>query len=176
MKQWIVLTLLVSVATPASAYLKVGSAAPDFVARATLGGKECKLRLSEAMWRGPVVLYFYPAAFTTGCTIEAHNFAEAMPKCKLLNATARGVSQDSIKTLDKFSVQDCRSAFPVAADTDGAITKMYDARLSSLLAVSDRTSYVITSKGDVIYAYRAMDPDHHASNALGAVKRWAQDH
>ena len=83
-----------------------------------------------------------------------------------------GVSQDNIKTLDKFSVQECRSAFPVVADTDGAITKSYDVRLSSLIAVSDRTSYIISPKGDIIYAYRALDPDHHASNALEAVRRW----
>jgi peroxiredoxin Q/BCP len=172
MKRWIVFALLVSVATPANAYLKAGSGAPDFSAQATLGGKEFTFRLSEALKRGPVVLYFYPAAFTMGCTIEAHNFAEAVPQFKMLNATVLGVSQDNIKTLDKFSVQECRSAFPVAADTDGAITKSYDAQLSSLFAVSDRTSYVISPKGDIIYAYRAMDPDHHASNALEAVKRW----
>ena len=165
--------LAAAVAAPAAAALKQGAKAPDFSAQATIGGKEFKFSLADALKRGPVVLYFYPAAFTTGCTIEAHNFAEAVPQFKALGASVIGVSRDSIGTLNKFSIQECRSAFPVAADSTGAITKAYDARLSSLLSISDRTSYVISPNGIIVYAYRALDPDHHVSNTLEALKSWS---
>ena len=170
---FVCLALGLALTTPAAAALKPGAKAPDFTVPATLGGKEFTFVLADALKHGPVVLYFYPAAFTTGCTIEAHNFAEAVPQFKALGASVIGVSRDNIKTLDKFSVQECRSAFPVAADSTGALTRSYDASLSSLLAVSDRTSYVISPNGDIIYAYRALDPDHHVSNTLKAVKTWS---
>ena len=161
-------------AIPGHAALKVGAKAPDFSAQATLGGKEFKFLLADALKHGPVVLYFYPAAFTPGCTIEAHNFAEAVPAFKALGASVIGVSRDNIKTLNKFSVEECRSAFPVAADATGEITKAYNAQLSSLLSISDRTSYVISPVGTIVYAYRALDPDHHVSNTLEAVKSWSK--
>jgi peroxiredoxin len=156
----------------ALAALKTGAKAPDFSARATLGGKEFDFSLAEALKKGPVVLYFYPAAFTPGCTVEAHNFAEAMPKFQALGATVIGVSQDNISTLDKFSVLECRSAFPVAADTRGTISRSYDATVSGYAGYSDRTSYVIAPNGNVIYAYRADDPDHHAEYTMKAVADW----
>jgi len=165
--------LAVAVSAPAAAALKPGAKAPDFSAPATLGGKEFKFSLADALKQGPVVLYFYPAAFTTGCTIEAHNFADAVPQFKALGASVIGVSRDNIRTLNKFSVEECRSAFPVAADSTGEITKAYDAQLSSLLAMSDRTSYVIAPNGILLYAYRALDPDNHVSNTLEAVKSWS---
>jgi len=171
----ILLGLMLAVGpVPAEAALKVGAKAPDFSVQATLGGKEFQFLLADALKQGPVVLYFYPAAFTAGCTIEAHNFAEAVPQFKALGASVIGVSRDNIKTLNKFSVEECRSAFPVAADATGAITKAYDAQLSSLLSISDRTSYVISPNGTIVYAYRALDPDHHVSNTLDAVKAWSQ--
>jgi len=165
-----VLGLLASM--PALAALKQGAKAPDFKARATLGGKEFDFSLAEALKKGPVVLYFYPAAFTPGCTVEAHNFAEAMPKFQALGATVIGVSQDKIATLDKFSVEECRSAFPVAADTSGNVSRSYDAVMVGFLGYSDRTSYVIAPDGNIIYAYRALDPDHHAEYTMKAVADW----
>ena len=167
------LVLALAVTVPAAAALKPGAKAPDFSAPATLGGKEFTFLLADALKQGPVVLYFYPAAFTTGCTIEAHDFAEAVPQFKALGGSVIGVSRDNITTLDKFSVQECRSAFPVAADSTGAITKAYDAELSSLFSMSDRTSYVIAPNGAILYAYRALDPDHHVSNTLEALKAWS---
>jgi peroxiredoxin len=169
-----VLGLLTSI--PAIAALKTGAKAPDFATRATLGGKEFDFSLTDALKKGPVVLYFYPAAFTPGCTVEAHNFAEAMPKFQALGATVIGVSQDKIATLDKFSVLECRSAFPVAADTNGKISRSYDATVSGYAGYSDRTSYVITPDGNIIYAYRADDPDHHAEYTMKAVADWKQTH
>ena len=89
-----------------------------------------------------MVLYFYPAAFTEGCTIEAHDFAEATEKYKALGATVIGVSHDNIETLNRFSVSECRGKFAVAADTDQAIMKSYDAVLAPLLCtrIASRTS------------------------------------
>ena len=116
-------------AAPASAALKTGDRAPDFTAQASLGGKEFTFALADALKKGPVVLYFYPAAFTTGCTVEAHDFAEATDKFAALGATVIGVSHDDIATLDKFSTSECRSKFAVAADADQHIMKSYDAVL-----------------------------------------------
>ena len=118
-------------ALPASAALKPGDAAPDFVAPASLGGKEFSFSLAEALKKGPVVLYFYPAAFTPGCTIEAHEFAEAIDKYAALGASVIGVSGDDIATLNKFSTSECRGKFAVAADGDQKIMKAYDAVLGT---------------------------------------------
>ena len=157
-------------AIPAGAALKPGAQAPDFTARASLGGKEFDFSLAEALSRGPVVLYFYPAAFTSGCTIEAHAFAEAIDKYKALGASVIGVSSDDIATLNKFSVSECRSKFPVAADADKKIMTAYDARLA--LGYANRTSYVIAPDGRIIYEYTALDPSQHVANTLAAVEKW----
>ena len=105
-------------ALPAFAALKPGDNAPDFTAQASLGGNVFTFSLADALKKGPVVLYFYPAAFTKGCTIEAHDFAEATDTYHSLGATVIGVSHDNIDTLNKFSVSECRSKFAVAADGD----------------------------------------------------------
>jgi thioredoxin-dependent peroxiredoxin len=152
------------------AALKPGAQAPDFSARASLGGKEFDFSLAEALSRGPVVLYFYPAAFTPGCTIEAHAFAEAIDKFKALGASVIGVSSDDIATLNKFSVSEYRSKFPVAADADKKIMTAYDARLA--LGYANRTSYVIAPDGHIIYEYTALDPSQHVANTLAAVEKW----
>src|SRR5471032_3325232 len=101
--------LAVSVAIPAYSALSTGVTAPKFVAQASLGGKVFTYSLADALKNGPVVLYFYPAAFTTGCTIEAHNFADAIEKYQALGATVIGVSHDDIEKLNRFSVSECRS-------------------------------------------------------------------
>ena len=131
-------------ATPSLAALKPGDAAPDFKAPASLGGNDFQFSLAEALKKGPVVLYFYPAAFTTGCTIEAHDFAEAVDAYRALGATVIGVSHDDIATLKKFSVSECRSKFAVAADQDQSIMKSYDAVLTLMPQYADRVSYVIS--------------------------------
>jgi peroxiredoxin Q/BCP len=157
-------------ALPAAAALKPGAAAPDFVAQASLGGKEFSFSLAEALKKGPVVLYFYPAAFTPGCTVEAHEFAEAIEKYAALGASVIGVSSDDIATLHKFSVSECRSKFPVAADADKKIMTAYDARLA--LGYANRTSYVIAPDGRIIYEYTALDPSQHVANTLAALQKW----
>src|SRR6476646_3133990 len=143
MKHFLVSACLAAlVATPAFASLQVGAKAPDFAAAASMGGKQFKFALADALKKGPVVLYFYPAAFTPGCTIEAHNFADAMPDFEKLGATVIGVSHDSSETLDKFSLTECRSKFPVAADATGNIMKNYDAISTGNPERAARTSYV----------------------------------
>jgi thioredoxin-dependent peroxiredoxin len=157
---------------PANAALKPGDKAPVFKARASLGGKEFTFSLTEALKKGPVVLYFYPAAFTSGCTIEAHEFAEAMGKFQALGASVIGVSHDDIATLNKFSTSECRSKFPVAADEDQRIMQAYDAMMMSFLSYASRTSYVIAPDGHIIYEYTALDPSNHVENTLAAVRAW----
>ncbi len=159
----------------AFAALAPGSIAPSFSAPASLGGKEFSFNLADALKKGPVVLYFYPAAFTAGCTIEAHDFADAIDQYKALGATVIGISMDKIETLDRFSVSDCRSRFAVAADPDGHIAGAYDAKMP-LLHYATRTSYVIAPDGRVLLAYSARSPDEHVSRTLAAVKAYSQAH
>jgi peroxiredoxin len=155
----------------ASAALKPGAAAPAFSTEASLGGKDFSFNLRAALAKGPVVLYFYPAAFTSGCTIEAHDFADAIGDYRKLGATVIGVSGDDIKTLDKFSVSECRSKFAVASDADHKISRAYDAMLGfGPVAYSDRTSYVIARDGKIAYAYRSLDPSRHVANTLAALR------
>lgn len=169
------LALMISALTPAAfAALDVGDVAPDFSTQASLGGKEFTYRLSAALKDGPVVLYFYPAAFTPGCTVEAHNFAEAVPRFKALGASVIGISTDDIATLNKFSVSECRSAFPVASDASHSIMKAYDAVLLWKTSYANRISYVIAPDGKIAYRYSAMNPDKHVENTLAAVKAWIE--
>lgn len=159
---------------PARAALAVGAAAPLFSADAALDGKDFRFDLAEALRRGPVVLYFYPKAFTSGCTVEAHTFAEATPKFEALGARVVGMSSDDIATLRRFSVEACRSRFAVAADPDGKVMKQYDAALGWLPNTADRISYVITPDRRVLYVHAGMAPEQHVHNTLQAVERWKQ--
>src|SRR5277367_214148 len=166
MKRLITLGLgCLAFASPLYAALKPGDAAPDFTTPATLAGKPFTFALADALKSGPVVLYFYPAAFTKGCTVEAHEFAEATEKFKALGATVIGVSHDPIDTLNKFSVSECRNKFAVASDADLKIAKAYDSQLL-FTSYSNRTSYVITPDSKILYAYSALSPDKHVQNTM----------
>ena len=174
---WTLLIALTVSCTPAWAMLEPGDAAPDFSAKASLAGKEMRFSLAEALKSGPVVLYFYPAAFTEGCTLEAHNFAEATDTFAELGATVLGVSNDKIETLNKFSVSECRNKFAVAADNDKKIMKAYRAAMmGGLLGMADRTSYVITPDSRILFSYSALDPNGHVDRTLEAVRRWRLEH
>jgi Peroxiredoxin len=162
---------LILAALPAHAALSVGAPAPDFTTQASLGGKEFTFALADALKKGPVVLYFYPAAFTKGCTIEAHDFAEATDKFAALGATVIGVSHDDIGKLNKFSVSECRNKFAVAADPDGKVIAAYDTKIPAL-PFANRTSYVITPDHKIAFAYTDMSPDKHVTLTMDAVKAW----
>jgi len=163
--------LLTLGALPAHATLAVGAAAPDFSAEAAVGGQAFKFRLTEALKQGPVVLYFYPKAFTSGCTVEAHQFAEATDKFKALGATVIGMSNDDIDTLKKFSIEACRNKFAVAADAGAKVMKDYDAALKVVPGMADRVSYLIAPDGKVAAVYASMNPDGHIDAMLKAVQQ-----
>ncbi|WP_025598425.1 peroxiredoxin [Burkholderia sp. WSM2230] len=160
----------------ACATLKPGDTAPPFTAQASLGGKTYTYSLADELKKGPVVLYFYPAAFTKGCTIEAHEFAEAVDEYKKYGATVIGVSHDNIDTLTKFSVSECRSKFPVAADAESKVIGAYDAGMPMYSSMANRVSYVIAPDGKIIYEYTSLSPEKHVENTLKAVKDWAATH
>jgi peroxiredoxin len=154
---------------PAFAALKVGAPAPDFTIPASQGGKEFTFRLADALKKGPVVVYFYPAAFTKGCSLEARAFAEAMPEYQARGASVIGISGDKIATLNKFSVSECQGKFPVGADTDRKVMKSYDATLGFLTGMADRTSYVVSQDSKIAFVHSDMDPDGHVGKTLKAV-------
>ncbi len=160
----------------ASAELSIGTKAPDFTLQATQGGNVFTFGLAAALKQGPVVLYFYPAAFTPGCTIEAHDFADTIEQYKALGATVIGVSHDPLDKLQKFSVSECRSKFAVAADTNQTVEKAYDAVLAQHPQYANRTSYVVAPDGTIIYAYTSLDPSLHVQNTLTALRTWKADH
>jgi peroxiredoxin len=166
--------LLGAIATPAYAALKPGDKAPEFTAQATVGGNEFTFSLTDALKKGPVVLYFFPKAFTRGCTAEAHEFAEAAAQFTAAGATLIGMSADDIGTLHKFSTQECSSKFPVAADPDLKVIKAFDSVMvstsSKALSIADRVSYVIAPDGKIAYTFADRNPDKHVENTLTAVK------
>jgi len=163
-------------ATPALAALSVGAKAPEFQTAATLGGKAYSFDLDAALKKGPVVLYFFPAAFTTGCTIEAHEFADAADQYKALGATVIGVTAGNVDRLAEFSTSECRSKFPVAADPNLAIAKDYGATLAVFPGHSNRTSYVITPDHKILFVYSNLDPSQHVVLTLQALKDWRASH
>ena len=166
---------LASLCASACAALKPGDAAPDFTTQAAVGGKESQFALADALKKGPVVLYFFPKAFTSGCTLEAHLFADATPKFAALGATVVGISHDDIATQIKFSKEECRDTFAVGADPESRIIKAYDAKLA-MLPMSGRISYVIAPDGKILYEYSSIDPQDHVANTLKAVQDWQAAH
>jgi peroxiredoxin Q/BCP len=150
------------------AQLEHGATAPEFSAQAALGGKVETVDLKTALAKGPVVLYFFPKSFTSGCTVEAHLFSEHIADFHKLGASVIGVSGDSIETQKKFSTQECRSAFLVASDPGLKIAKSYDSALAPGFA--NRTSYVIAPNGTIALAYTSLDPSKHVEKTLGALR------
>jgi peroxiredoxin len=155
----------------AIAALKVGARAPDFTAPAYLAGKPFTFNLADALKKGPVVVYFFPAAHTSGCNVEAHLFSEAIDKFKARHATVIGVTAGNIDELADFSkeTEHCGGKFAVAADSGAKIAKQYDALLKLKPGWSDRTSYVIARDGTIAHAYSAMSPNQHVKETLDAV-------
>ncbi len=159
----------------AGAALAVGDLAPDFSVPAALGGKAFRFSLSDALKHGPVVVYFYPKSFTRGCTIEAHEFAEAAADFAKAGASLIGVSADPIQTQLQFSSQECRDKFPIAADPGLGIIRAFDsvraAGPNASSPMADRISYVISTDGKVGYVYSDRIPDKHVENTLDFIRR-----
>ena len=156
----------------ALAALDVGERAPEFSTVAARAGKQFQFSLNAALSRGPVVLYFFPAAFSAGCSIEAHSFAEAITEFESLGATVVGVSRDDIDVLSRFSMQACNGKFAVASDETLAIAKSFDAVMQSRPDYANRVSYVIAPTGKVVYSYLSLDPNRHVANTLAALRGW----
>jgi peroxiredoxin len=158
-----------ALAAPATAALKVGDKAPDFTTMGAVGGKEFKIHLAEQLKKGPVVLYFFPKAFTSGCTAEAHAFSESIDDFKKAGAQVIGMSADDLKTLHDFSTKECRSAFPVATATP-EMQKEYDVAWAAHPGITTRTSYVIDKRGKVAMVHDDLDFSQHVARTLAAVK------
>lgn len=164
--------LLASLIAPAAqAALKVGDAAPNFKTPAAVAGKAFDFDMAAALKKGPVVLYFFPKAFTQGCTLEAHAFAEATPQFTAMGATVVGMSHDDIDTLKRFSTEACRDQFAVASDPKAQTIKAYDAAIAANLAMASRISYVVGQDGKVKFALVSSDPLAHVQQTEAAVKK-----
>ena len=174
MRKMLALLTPLLLALPARAALDVGDRAPNFTTVAALNGKVFQFSLAESLAKGPVVLYFFPAAFSVGCSIEAHEFAEAIDQFQALGATVIGVSGDDIDTLGKFSVQACQGKFPVASDSSQGIMKSYDAVMQLRPEFANRLSYVIAPNGSVVYNFQSLNPSRHVERTLAALRDWSQ--
>jgi peroxiredoxin len=154
---------------PVGAALPVGSKAPDFRTMGALAGKPFRLHLAEQLRSGPVVLYFFPKAFTEGCTLETKAFADAMPKFRAAGARVIGMSADDLTTLKRFSTEACRSRFPVATASPATV-RAYDVVLKMKPELTDRTSYVIASDGRIVMVHSDLDWKDHVARTLAAVQ------
>ena len=163
--------LLLVVAGPATAALPVGAQAPDFWTEGAVGGRSFRIHLAEQLRRGPLILYFYPRAFTEGCTLEARAFSEAMADFRALGVNVVGVSADDSDTLRRFSVEACRSAFPVATATN-AMIDAYDVRLRAGSPMSNRTSLLITPNGRIRAVHSNGEWQGHVPAMLAAAREW----
>lgn len=161
--------------TTVLAALQVGEKAPDFQLKAALAGKPTTFSLRQALQKGPVVLYFFPAAFSAGCTLEAHAFAEASDEFKAQGATVIGVTAGNVDQIAKFSQLECRDKFTVAADAGAKVASEYQSTIQfGGQTLSDRTSYVIAPDGKILLSYSDKNPQSHIQQAMDAVKKYRQ--
>ena len=160
---------LAMTALPAAAALPAGQKAPSFVTAAAVGGKVFRLDLKQQLRDGPVVLYFFPKAFTKGCTLEAHAFSEAVPEFRKAGARVIGLSADNITTLQKFSTEECRGAFPVGRASPELIRE-YKVDWKEQKGLTTRTSYVIDQNSRIVMVHDDLDWSQHVAKTLAAVK------
>jgi len=183
-----VLIVFGAFALPAQAGLKAGDAAPAFTAQASLAGKSFNYSLAEALKKGPVVVYFYPSAFTGGCNAQAHAFAENVAKFTAAGASIIGVSLDSITRLNDFSAdpQYCAGKIAVASDADGSIAKAYELKITTLPGVlkdsrgvaidhafAERTTFIVTPDDRILTTIGGVAPTANVDQALAAVQQLA---
>ncbi len=175
MNRRLILSALIGLpAFPVFAGLEVGALAPEFTLQAVRAGNVYRFSLSEALAEGPVVLYFFPAAFSEGCSIEAHTFAEAIEGFRSVGATVIGVSSDDIATLTNFSKQACQGKFPVASDLNQSVIKNYDAVMQTRPEYATRVSFVIAQDRRIAYTYKNLEPTKHVERTLDAVRQLAR--
>ncbi len=160
---------LATMAVPAAAALPEGAKAPSFVTTGAVGGKVFRLDLQQQLRNGPVVLYFFPKAFTKGCTLEARAFSEAVPQFRAAGARVIGLSADNMTTLQKCSIAECRSAFPVGRASPELI-RDYDVVWKEQKGLTTRTSYVIDQNGRIVMVHDDLDWSQHVAKTLAAVK------
>ena len=169
MRKFMVGLMLLVTASPVVAALPQGAKAPDFSTTGAIAGKPFRLQLKEQLRKGPVVLYFFPKAFTQGCTLEARAFSEANKEFRRAGARVIGMSADDLPTLQRFSVEECRNAFPVAIASPQIIAA-YDVALKQKAGITDRTSYVISPSGRIVMVHSDLDWSQHVAKTLAAVK------
>ncbi|MEY2759241.1 MAG: hypothetical protein RIR33_3019 [Pseudomonadota bacterium] len=173
---------------PAFAALETGATAPEIAAKGVTGGNEFNFKLSDALKKGPVVMYFFPAAFTKGCTIETQKFAEKAEEFTAAGATLVGLTAgaamadgkmvsaaDNLARLAEFSKEHCRDKFPMVA-VGAETVKAYDVVLSGRPDWSNRTSFVIAPDGKILLSHTDMAPESHISKTLETVKAWKAAH
>lgn len=178
-----------AIAFPAAAALQPGDAAPEFDARASLAGEEFDFSLSEALENGPVVVYFYPSAFTKGCNIQAHEFARKMDEFEAAGASVIGVSLDSIERLNDFSADPeyCAGKLPVASDETGEIARSYELEIHGEVegatdtrgveighGFAERTTFIVTPDGRIAETIGGISPMENVQKSLEAVQRLRQ--
>lgn len=193
MKRTVLCVLMaIAAAVPTFAALKRGETAPDFTAPASLAGKEFQFSLKDALKKGPVVVYFYPSAYTQGCNTQAHAFSESKDKFEAAGASIIGVSRDSIARLNQFSADPdyCAGRFPVASDKDGRIATSYGLTARQLPAgftdtkgnvvdheATERTTFVVTANMAITAVFSSADdkisPTEHVTRSLAAVQELA---
>lgn len=166
-----------SVPAAGIAALPQGAAAPDFTLSAAKAGKPFQFSLQQSLRKGPVVLYFFPAAFTSGCTVEAHLFAEANDTFRKLGATVVGVTAGNVERVAEFSKLECRDKFAVAADPGAKIAAEYKTVMQyQNRTLSERTSFVIAPDGKILLSYTDGNPQAHIDKTMEAVRAWKTKH
>lgn len=178
-----------AIVLPAVAALQPGDMAPDFAARASLAGKEFDFSLGAALEKGPVVVYFYPSAFTKGCNIQAREFAHNMDKFTAAGASVIGVSLDSIERLNEFSADPeyCAGKLPVASDENGEIARAYELEIHDEVegakdtrgveighGFAERTTFIVTPDGRIAETIGGISPMENVQQSLEAVQRLQQ--
>jgi peroxiredoxin len=192
-RRWLALALSCALALPALAALAPGDTAPPFSARVSVAGRESTFSLADALRAGPVVVYFYPAAFTQGCNLEAHAFATQMDAFQAAGVAVIGVSHDSLERLNQFSADPkyCAGRFPVASDPEGVIAKSFGLAVSPAEPgkrdvrggevthpLTERTTFVIAPGGKIDSVFSSASgriaPSDHATKALAAAQKLAK--
>ena len=164
---------VIALAAPANATLTVGAKAPTFTTRGAVAGKVVTVNLAQQLKKGPVVLYFFPAAFTAGCNAEARAFADNVANFRAAGATVIGMSADPVEDLQKFSATECAGKFAVASAGPGVVAG-YDVALGRQVKgrdVTRRTSYVIGRDGRIAFVHDDLSAERHVALTLDAVRK-----